>query len=188
MKDLFFNAVRLSKEFSRLKVKNGDTVVDATMGNGNDTAFLCDLVGEDGRVYAFDIQEQALVNTKDRLDKLGYSQRAVLIKDGHENMTKYIDESLSLILFNLGYLPKGDHNITTNRETTIKAIESGLTLLKDTGLMIVVIYSGHENGFYEKEDIHKFIKELDQKTFNVVNMSFANQVNTPPEIVCIEKR
>ena len=33
-------------------VNAGETVVDATAGNGNDTLFLAELVGENGHVYS----------------------------------------------------------------------------------------------------------------------------------------
>ena len=45
----------------------GETVVDATAGNGNDTQFLAELVGENGHVLAFDIQQAALDSTAERL-------------------------------------------------------------------------------------------------------------------------
>ena len=48
-------------------LKTGDIAVDGTMGNGNDTLFLAQLVGETGKVYAFDIQAAALLATERRL-------------------------------------------------------------------------------------------------------------------------
>lgn len=48
-----------SKELLKMAAGEGDIVVDATMGNGHDTQFLAELVGENGHVYAFDIQESA---------------------------------------------------------------------------------------------------------------------------------
>lgn len=188
MKDLFFNAIGLSKQICRSKLKKGDIAIDATMGNGNDTAFLCDLVGENGKVYAFDIQEDAIINTKERLLKLNFENIASLIYDGHENMDKYVKEEVALIMFNLGYLPKGDHEITTNKDTTLTAIKKGMDMLLSGGLILLVIYSGHESGKEEKIVINEFVSTLDQKLYNVVNMKFANQINTPPEIICIEKR
>ena len=45
----------LAREILSCAVQSGDTVIDATMGNGHDTAFLCEAVGPLGHVYAFDI-------------------------------------------------------------------------------------------------------------------------------------
>ena len=46
----------LAQEILERSVLPGDAVIDATMGNGHDTAFLCRAVGPSGRVYAFDVQ------------------------------------------------------------------------------------------------------------------------------------
>lgn len=187
MKNIFVNAVGLSKEICRLKIKTGDTVVDATMGNGNDTAFLCELVGEEGRVYAFDIQEDAISTTKERLTELNYEDRAELIYDGHENIDKYVSEKVKLIIFNLGYLPRGDRRVTTKSKTTIKSIKKSLDILDKHGIILLVIYPGHESGLQEKLAIEEFTRDLNQKEFSVLNMSFKNQINNPPEVLCIEK-
>lgn len=188
MEEIFKNAVEISRRICKLKLKSGDRAVDCTMGNGNDTAFLCNLVGEGGRVYAFDIQEAALINTRKRLEESNLLDRAQLICDGHQNMDKYVKEDVKLVIFNLGYLPRGDHNITTKPETTIEALRKSLRLLKDGGMVLLVIYYGHEGGREEKDAIESYTSTLDQKVYNVVKISFTNQVNNPPELICIEKR
>lgn len=55
----------------RQVVQPGDTVVDATLGNGHDTLMLCELVGETGRVIGFDIQPDAVERTRERLADAG---------------------------------------------------------------------------------------------------------------------
>lgn len=188
MKNLFVNAVEISKEISRMKIKQGDSVIDATMGNGHDTAFLCDLVGEKGKVYAFDIQKIAIENTKERLKKLKLEERVELIHDGHENLDKYVEKGVKLIIYNLGYLPSGDHSLTTKSYTTIESIKKGLDLLNQNSVILIVLYPGHESGMIEKIAIENFTKELNQKEFNVISINFTNQINNPPEMICIEKR
>ena len=49
----------IAADVLRQVVQPGDTVVDATLGNGHDTLMLCELVGETGRVIGFDIQPDA---------------------------------------------------------------------------------------------------------------------------------
>ena len=187
MGNLFKNAVGLSREIRRCKIREGDTVVDATMGNGHDTELLAELVGETGKVYAFDIQLLAIENTNTRLKELGFEDRAELILDGHENIDIHIKEKVKFIIYNLGYLPKGDHTITTNSNTTIGSIEKGLNLLQLGGMILVVMYPGHESGLLEKLAIEDFSSALNQKEFSVASIRFINQVNNPPEIICIEK-
>lgn len=188
MKNLFINAVEISKEISKAKLGQGDVAIDATMGNGNDTGFLCELVGGSGKVYAFDIQAKAIEATDERLKELDFKKRVELIHDGHENFDKYVREKVKLIIYNLGYLPSGDHALTTKSDTTIESITKGLELLVKNGVILIVIYPGHENGMLEKIAIEDFTKDINQKEFNVVNINFTNQINNPPELICIEKR
>ncbi|AFM42584.1 Putative rRNA methylase [Desulfosporosinus acidiphilus SJ4] len=187
MKDIFSNVIELAKKICKAKLTEGDRAVDCTMGNGNDTAFLSSLVGKDGRVYAFDIQEQALVNTSKKLQELNFLDRAVLICDGHETIEKYIKEPVRVFLFNLGYLPKGDHSITTQKETTLQAVQKCLNLLEPDGIILLVIYPGHDNGKAEQEALVRYSSTLDQKNYNVARICLTNQVNNPPELLCVEK-
>jgi len=187
MKNSFINAVEISKGICHSKLSIGDTAVDCTMGNGNDTAFLCSLVGEKGKVYGFDIQEEAILNTRKRLEELNVLERSVLILDGHETIDKYIKETVKVVIFNLGYLPKGNHKITTKKETTLEAVQKCLGLLEPNGIILLIIYPGHENGKLEKEALESFASTLNQKDYNVVKISFQNQINYPPELICIEK-
>ena len=137
--------------------------MDATAGNGNDTEFLCRICGENGRVYAFDIQAEAIANTEERLKRCGLEKRAVLIRDGHERMGEYVKESVSAIVFNFGYLPGMDHSIATKPNTSVRAIEEGLKLLRPDGVMSLCIYSGRDSGYEERDAILSYLMELDMK-------------------------
>ena len=101
-------------------IKEGDCCIDATMGKGGDTYYLCSKTGESGKVYAFDVQADALSQTREKLDK--HKMNAELILDGHEHMKEYVKETeVSCIMFNLGYLPGGAHHLATKTNTTIQA-------------------------------------------------------------------
>jgi hypothetical protein len=114
---------------------------------------------------------------------------AKLILDGHEHMKKYVKESeVSCIMFNLGYLPGGDHAIATKTQTSLEAIEKGLTLLKHGGIMSLCIYSGGDTGFEEKDAILRYIKELNPKEYTVIVNEYYNRENNPPIPVFIFKR
>ena len=162
-------------------VQPGDICIDATMGNGNDTALLSKLAGEKGRVVAFDIQQMALDHTKEKMIKEGCPENYELVLDSHETMGNYAKEdTVSCITFNLGYLPGGDHEMATKGESSIRAIETGLGLLKKKGLMTVCIYSGGDSGFEEKEAVLSYIKGLDAKKYLVIISEYANRPNNPP--------
>ena len=181
------NSLSLCKDYLRKTLKEGDTAVDATLGNGYDTEFLRSLVGESGKVIGFDIQQIAIDNTLNRLKENNISDNVTLHLSSHSEMDKFIDEPVKAVVFNLGYLPKGDHSIMTTPETTIVAIEKALKLISDDGIIAVVIYHGGDSGFHEKDELIKYFKRLDNKRFSVLMHSFINQINYPPILVVIEK-
>lgn len=185
----FLNKVtEVNKVFIDKIVNTGDTVIDATMGNGYDTLYLAKLVGNAGKVYAFDVQEEALKSTKKKVERDNLQGYVELILDGHENMDKYVKEEVSCVLFNLGYLPRAKHNIITKPETTLQALEKSLNLLKPNGVISVAIYTGHEGGMDEKNEVCQYLNNLDQNYYNVLHMNFTNQVNNPPELILVEKK
>ena len=174
--------------FIREHVKEGDLCIDATAGNGNDTQLLCELVGDAGKVLAFDIQEEAISNTRKRLEQNALSERADVLLDSHVNMSKYAEaESVSCITFNFGYLPGGDHNLATKKESSITAIHEGLRLLKKGGMMSLCIYSGGDSGFDERDAILSALKELNGKQYLVIESIYYNRPNNPPIPVLIIK-
>ncbi|MBQ0138996.1 MAG: class I SAM-dependent methyltransferase [Kurthia sp.] len=173
----------LMKDF----VEAGDVVVDATAGNGYDTALLAELVGESGHVYAFDVQEQAVEATKRRLNELNLAMRCDVILDGHEQVASYVKEPIKAAVFNLGYLPGADHSIVTKPSTTVAAIEAIIKQLVIGGVIILVIYHGHEGGKEERNQVIDYVSSLPQKKINVLRYEFINQKNDPPFIIALEK-
>jgi tRNA G37 N-methylase Trm5 len=136
------NSLNQSHDIIKKIINEGDVVVDATAGNGNDTLLLAKLVGEKGRVYAFDIQQDAINNTIKKLQDNNLDPRVTVIKDGHQNMDKYVNDGIKAVMFNLGYLPGGDHSIATKGDTTITAVKKSMDLLMVGGIITVVIYYG----------------------------------------------
>ncbi|MTI70228.1 MAG: methyltransferase domain-containing protein [Firmicutes bacterium] len=182
------NAMDLAKNLIEEKVKRANVVLDATVGNGNDTLFLAKLVGEKGKVYGFDIQRQAINSTKEILIENNVFDRVKLIEDSHANIDIYVKEGLDLIIFNLGYLPGGNHNIITKPKSTLAAIEKGLNKLNDNGILLIVGYPGHKGGNKEIIAVKDYLKGLNQKHFTVIRTDFINQVNNPPILFAIEKK
>ena len=169
-------------------VKEGDICVDATVGGGNDTKFLCELVGKTGTVIGFDIQKEAIKKAEEKLKSHHFLKRTKLILDGHEHIANYVSpNSVSCIVFNLGYFPGGDHKITTQLATTIQAVSNGLDCLKVGGIMSLCIYSGGDSGFEEKEGLLPFLQQLDSKKYIVIMSQYYNRPNNPPIPVFIIK-
>ncbi len=186
--DFFNNSINIARMIMFHKVQVGDIVVDATCGNGNDTLFLSKLVGEKGKVFAFDTEQTAISNTKTLLEKENALKNTVLINKCHSQMINLVNEKPQLVLFNLGYLPKYSKENTTKTDTTIKAVKDSLSMLKQYGLTLIVIYRGHIEGKNEEKAIKEFVKSLSQQEFNTFQIDYPNQQNLPPIIIGIEKR
>jgi len=183
------NALTQSHDYIKSVVEFGDIVIDATAGNGNDTFMLAKLVGELGKVYSFDIQEKAIKNTYNKLLDAGVEERVTLINDGHQNMDKHVSEKgkIKAVMFNLGYLPGGDHNISTKYHTTIEAIKKAMDIIMTGGLICIVVYYGGDTGFEERDRVMQFVETINAKEFVVMKTCYVNQVNCPPFLICIEK-
>lgn len=159
-----------------------DTVIDATAGNGHDTVFLGELATT---VHTFDVQEQAIQSTYLKVQEAGLCN-VKLHHTGHENVLDLVQEEIGAAIFNLGYLPGGDHSITTQGPTTWRAVQGMLKLLKVHGLVVLVIYHGHDQGKVERHYIEERVEELDSRAYQVLKYQFVNRP-TSPYILCIEK-
>lgn len=178
----------LAREMILRTVQPGDAVVDATMGNGHDTLMLCEAVGPEGRVYAFDVQEQALAETAKRLKEQGMENRARLFHAGHEQMAQYVKEPVSAVMFNLGWLPGGDHEVTTRWETTRIAVAAALELLLPMGVVVICVYPGHAEGDRERQELTAFLSGLSNRAFNVLHQQFLNASAGAPECFVVQKQ
>lgn len=146
----------------------GDEAIDATLGNGHDTLFLSGCVGETGKVYGFDIQEEALRATGQRLSRAGIEKSAYeLHLRSHESMAACVPGDVGAIMFNLGYLPGGDKSRITQMETTLRALETALGLLNARGILTVMCYPGHEGGLQESEAVKTLLSGVGNPELDV---------------------
>lgn len=181
------NARHLAADYMIRTIREGDTVVDATMGNGKDTLFLCDLVGSSGHVYAFDVQAEAVERTRERVREAGFEARTTLLLAGHETMAAHVKGPVQAVMFNLGWLPGAEHMVTTRTETTIKAVSAALDLIAPGGIVTVCVYPGHEEGTRELEAMKAYVSALSVRAFNVLHHHFANASPQTPQLFLIQR-
>ena len=123
---------------------------------------------------------------KKRLTDAGAPDNYTLLLESHINMNRYAEsDSISCIVFNLGYLPGGDHKKATKGESSIQALTQSLTLLKKGGMISLCIYSGGDSGFQEREQVLSWLKDLDSKKYLVIRSDYYNRPNNPPIPVLI---
>lgn len=171
---------------------SGDTIaIDATAGNGHDSLFLAANIGENGRLYAFDIQRQAIENSRKRLAAEGLSARVTLIQTGHEHMTAQIPEihhgRVNIIMFNLGYLPCADKSLITTTATTIKALNAAIAMLAGNGILSILAYPGHPGGREETAAVIQWAQNLPQQTFTLCMHNPDQNPQTSPQWIEVIK-
>lgn len=182
----FPKPIHLAHQFVKNTLQAGDVAVDATLGNGHDALFLAKIVGEKGLVLGFDVQAEAVEASGRRMEENGVSWCEFHLK-GHESMAEYIDREVSVVMFNLGYLPRADKAVITTEETTLPALEAALGLLKCGGLVTVMCYPGHEGGDVESAAVVTWSGGLSREKFRVAKYELLNAPNNPPFLVVVER-
>lgn len=183
---MMLDLLTTEKEFISRHIVLGGTAVDFTMGNGHDTLWLSKAVGENGKVYAFDIQQQALDSTAKLLESEGV-QNVTLIKASHHLASEYVHEEICVGMFNLGWLPGGDKSVTTLHETTLPAIEGAIRMLAHGGGLLVAVYPGHPEGEVEGRMVTEMLASYSKYQFTVSCLKIINSP-TSPFFFLVEKK
>ena len=180
------NTLHMVHEFLHRHVTPGAFCIDATAGKGRDTALLCRLAGENGRVLAFDIQKDAVRQTRMLLEREGLSAEVFL--ESHTAMDRHAEEnSVDCIVFNFGRLPGGDPQIFTKSDTSVAAISTGLRLLRPGGTMAIALYYGGANGYEERDAVLQYLQTLDDRRYSVLSCHWSNRRGDPPMPIFIWK-
>jgi precorrin-6B methylase 2 len=168
-------------------LNDGDITVDATAGRGRDTLFLAQCVGNAGKVFAFDIQTEAVQATQELLREQGLAHRVQLLSVSHAEIEKYVPPGVKAAVFNLGYLPGYEKKVITRPETTLQALTQLLKLLQEKGLIVITVYRGHEGGLEESNALLHYLSKLPKKDFGVLQGIYLNQGETSPYWIIIQK-
>ncbi|MBB5336380.1 class I SAM-dependent methyltransferase [Pectinatus brassicae] len=182
----YSNTIEVSHLLLKGALRDAKIVVDATCGNGNDTLFLA-VNAPKAQIYAFDIQQEAIENTKRKT--IDYKNRIEYICDSHSNVKKYItaDKKIDAAMFNLGYLPKANHSLTTDNTTTLAAVSIVLDQLQTNGVISILAYPGHMAGNEEYMSLLKYTQKLDKHIYTVGWYQLHNHQNAPA-LCWIEKQ
>lgn len=191
----FLSVLSMAHKLAGGRLQPGDAAVDATAGTGADTLFLAKACGPKGRVFAFDIQPQALNLTRERLDKGAPSSLAgvTLIERSHAEMGAALPAEvhgrLGAVMFNLGYLPAAgaDPALITLPDSTIPALEAAVRLLRPRGILTAVLYPGHPGGETEAAAVEAWAASLSAADGQAI---VYRQLQRPaaPYLVAVEKR
>ncbi len=170
-------------------LRGGGIAVDATTGNGHDTLFLAEQVGVTGKVFGFDIQQQAIESTQTRLATANITNTQ-LFHSSHDKLEQCIPTEfhgkINAIMFNLGYLPGSDKSIITQTKSSLLAVQQSLSLLDNSGIITIAAYPGHSGGDKETDAIKQWSEQL-EKTKYTVNTAFSSDKETAPRLYIIQK-
>jgi len=170
-------------------LRGGGIAIDATTGNGHDTFFLAEQVGITGKVFGFDIQQQAIESTQTRLATANITNTQ-LFHSSHDKLEQCIPTEfhgkINAIMFNLGYLPGSDKSIITQTKSSLLAVQQSLSLLDNSGIITIAAYPGHSGGDKETDAIKQWSEQL-EKTKYTVNTAFSSDKETAPRLYIIQK-
>ncbi len=166
----------------------GDSVVDATAGNGHDALWLAAAIAPTGYIHAFDVQADAIKATEQRLSEAGYANMLQTHHCSHAEMAQHVPAGQRAILFNLGYLPGSQHDVTTHADSSLAAISAALELLAPHGRLCVMAYPGHEGGQDEFTAIATFFETLPLSKFTVTCTTCFNGSKRAPVLFSVEKQ
>lgn len=173
------------------RLNPGGGAIDATTGNGHDTQFLASQVGDRGRVFAFDIQAEAILQAQRRLWQAGLNQRVSWYLQSHQHMASVLPPEwksrIYAVMFNLGYLPSGNKQVITRPATTVAALAQAMDLLAVGGRISVIAYTGHPGGMEEAQTLQSW---LSQQPANLISWEQVTPMdrNHPPQLFLIEKQ
>lgn len=173
-------------------MQEAHVVVDATCGNGHDLLYLAEHANDGCHLYGIDIQSDAIAKSQELLRHTLKDRRISItfIQGSHELAIEeqISEDSIDLLIFNLGYLPGGNHSIITTCEKTIQALENAIPKLSKQGIITLVVYPGTASGKNEQLCLEEFLSGLDQSKHNVCHWKPLNQRNNPPELYMIQVR
>lgn len=171
-----------AQKFARAYLTDGSIAIDATCGNGFDTLYLAEQVGSTGVVYGVDIQERSIDTVRKKLLEASKLPQCQLFVGSHANLKTMIDSAhagkVSVVMFNLGYLPFGDKSIVTTPETTLAGLQQSFELIRTGGFISVLAYPGHAGGLEEAKCVAKWI-EQHSLVLHVDKFQDPNNVNSP---------
>lgn len=186
---LFNSHIDLAHLYWAKILQKGDWAIDATCGNGNDTLKIA--LFEKGPVIALDIQEEAIANTRTLLQAHLPSDALPcvhLFQQSHAEFPQLAYEHpIRLIVYNLGYLPKGNKQLTTLTESTLESLDKALELVMPGGAISITCYPGHEEGEREEQALIKKISLISVKKWNVCHHTFLNRTKSP-SLILIQKQ
>lgn len=157
-------------------------IIDATCGNGHDTLFLAQNFPK-SQIHALDFDLVAIKNTKKNCN----NYKNIIYHNMNYKYINKITKNVDIILYNTGYLPRSKIDLSLfSIEDLLISLKKSLSILKPTGIIVLMIYQGHDAG-KSLEAVTNFCKNLNKYeyisfVYKTLNTSLA------PSLILIERK
>lgn len=189
----FSNHLNLAHSYWKACLTSGETAIDATCGNGHDSLILAKtaLTEHSGSLYLCDLQQTAVDKSKALL-QANLSQKEferVQFNLGCHSVfpSELAPGSVKLIVYNLGYLPGGDKEITTSCSSTLLSLEKALQLVVPQGMISIMCYPGHLEGAKEEALILERVSQLSTFAWSCCHHRWVNGKKAP-SLLLLQKK
>lgn len=189
---LFQSHLDLAHRYWREILTEGDWAVDATCGAGRDTLLIATCLKKHSEwgVISLDIQQEAFHRTRALLGthlSIQEQSHIHLIEQSHETFPPIAyQHPIRLIVYNLGYLPCGDKQRTTQTPTTLLSVQAALQLLAPGGAISLMCYPGHAEGAREERALEESLAQLSPLHWRVLHHRSLNRAASP-SLILVQK-
>ena len=182
---------QIAHQYLQSVLQAGDLAIDATAGNGHDSAFCAECIQPGGQLHYIDCQAKAIVATGQRLKRMKTLKCKFIPHLGdHAEVLASLQAGKAgkakAIIFNLGYLPGSDKNIQTQPHSTQRALNAAQQLLHPDGLLLVTAYRGHPGGQEEADCVTNWMQEAIKTGGRAHDHYPQNTRAMPPQLWCYQ--
>ena len=181
--------VMANEAVDMLDCKPGKIYVDATLGGGGHSELILQRIQPDGKLIAFDIDEDAINASKKRLENY---KNLTIVKESYSNIKKVL-QNLGIkqitggIVFDLG---ASYHQLTKQERgfSFMKDAPLDMRFDRDSGFSAYDVING-----YPQEELIRIISEYGEERFtkrivkNIVNYRKLKNIETTGELALIIK-
>lgn len=176
------NHLKMAHLLMEAVIREGDHVVDMTLGNGHDLRKLLSLCGPCGKVTGFDIAAQAIQNCTKVVGEFP-DHTVDLRHTSHEHCEDLAP--FTFAVYNLGYLPGSDKTITTRAESTLRSLTRLLPKLEPNGLICITAYRAHDQN-KESDALRNWL--ADRKDLRVRSWQILPDDGHSPILYAVERK
>jgi SAM-dependent methyltransferase len=178
---------QLAHFFWKEWVEPGDILIDATCGNGQDLLVLVKLLKGKGQAIGYDIQKEAIDQSHAFLKNQLSQEEFSLVKLRHASHETFEETSAKLIVYNLGYLPRGNKMKTTATDSTLKSVQHACNLIVKGGAVSITCYPGHEEGGREEKALLDYVQKLSPSQWSILYNQWVNRKNSPSLLLLMKQ-